>query len=183
MTAVPYLMPDERDRLLTAYNRWAQPAVIVLAYQGCRTQEALQLDWRNISWLRRTLYFSRTKNTRPRTVPMHRRVRVTLYLIWRRQGRPKSGPVFLSHRGEPYSDTRGIGGNPLRKAHETACRAAGISSFRVHDWRHSWAAHMVMSGCDMITLMRLGGWKTMSMVARYAAVSTDHMAEAVARLA
>ncbi len=92
----------------------------------------------------------------------------------------------LNVRGAPYSDTREYrlpGGNPLRSAHGTACRRAGITDFRVHDWRHHWASWCVMSGIDLETIRRMGGWKTLEMLQRYAAVSTDHMAEAMKKLA
>ncbi|MBM9403763.1 tyrosine-type recombinase/integrase [Gluconacetobacter azotocaptans] len=74
------------------------------------------------------------------------------------------------------------GGNPITKAHQTACRRAGIVDFSPHSWRHHWASWMVMTGCDLVTLMRLGGWSSPAMVQRYAAVSADHMAEAIKRL-
>ena len=64
----------------------------------------------------------------------------------------------------------------------TACAKAGIEGFRVHDWRHDWAARMVMAGVDLYTLMRLGGWSSLQMVQRYASVSADHLREAMARL-
>jgi len=188
---IAFLSHAEADRLVAAYNPRARDVALVLRYQGLRTQEALRLDWRHVDWRRRALFVmgtaeqgvARTKSRQGRTVPMHRRVRVALYLLWRRRGRPSEGAVFLSSRGEPYADTRGQGGNPLKRAHATACRVAGVGGFRVHDWRHHWAAHMVMSRCDLYTLMRLGGWSSLEMVLRYAAVSIDHMAEAVARVA
>jgi integrase len=190
-TRLAYLSRAEADRLVTGYNRWALPVAVVLRYQGLRTQEALRLDWRAVSWRRRTLFVTgtavigeaRTKSRKARTVPMHRRVRVTLYLLWRSRGRPASGPMFLSSRGTPYADTRGHGGNPLKRAHATACRTAGIEGFRVHDWRHHWASHLVMAGVDLPTLMRLGGWSDHRMVLRYAAVGVEHMAEAIGRVA
>jgi integrase len=188
---IAYLTLNEADRLIASYNPHARAVALTLRYQGFRTQEALRLDWRQVDWRRRTILVmgtaeqgvARTKSRQGRTSPMHRRVRIALYLIWRGRGRPARGPVFLSSRGAPYADTRDKGGNPLKRAHDTACRTAAITGFRVHDWRHHWAAHMVMSGCDLYTLMKLGGWSSLEMVQRYAAVSIDHMAEAVARVA
>jgi integrase len=188
---VAFLTEREADRLVEAYNPFAQPVAIMLRYQGLRTQEALRVDWRAVNWARRTLFISggtaigsiQTKSRRPRMVPMHRRVRIALFLLWRRQGRPSIGPVFLSSRGRPYADTRGEGGNPLAKAHATACRKAGLAGFRVHDWRHHWASHLVMAGVDLPTIMRLGGWSDHRMVLRYAAVGTEHMAAAIQRVA
>ena len=150
---VVYLTDDERRRLLASYNAHAACPVLVLAYQGFRTQEALRMDWRWVSFKRRTIAVpaSGTKTGTGRTVPMHAKTDRLLFGMWCAAGKPDSGPVFLSSRGEPYADTRGRdggrqGGNPLSRAHATACEAAGITGFRVHDWRHSWATQCVRRG-------------------------------------
>ncbi len=187
---VVYLTDDERRRLLAAYNPHAACPVLLLAYQGMRTQEALRLDWRHVSLARRTITIPAegTKTGKGRTVPMHDRVDRLLFGMWHAAGKPDSGPVFLSVRGEPYADTRGRdggrqGGNPLARAHATACRAAGITGFRVHDWRHAWAVRLVMAGVDLLTVQRLGGWASVRMVQRYASVTAGHMAEAMRKIA
>lgn len=184
-----YLTDDERKRLLAAYNAHAASPVLLLAYQGMRTQEALQLDWRRVKFDLGTIDLpaDETKSQKPRTVPMHPRVDALLFGMWHAVGKPTDGPVFLSSRGEPYSDTRGRdggrqGGNPLASAHRTACRAAKIKGFRVHDHRHDWAHRMVMSGCDLRTLMDLGGWSSLRMVQRYAAGAPRQAVEAIGRL-
>ena len=94
--------------------------------------------------------------------------------------------IFLNRFGEPYADTRDYdfqGGNPIAKAHRTACKRAGITDFRVHDWRHHWASQHVMAGTDLETLRRMGGWKSLDMVQRYVAVSDVHMQEAIKNIA
>ena len=108
-----------------------------------------------------------------------------LRLLWEKRGRPEEGHVFLNRLGKPYTDTRDLviqGGNPLTRAHTSACARAGIADFTVHDWRHHWASHCVMAGIDLITIMRMGGWKSLRMVQRYAAVDTTHMNEAIRKL-
>ena len=98
--------------------------------------------------------------------------------------RPKSGPVFLSSRGEPYAVQRDEGGgNPLDTAHKTACRRAGVRNFRIHDWRHDWAARMVMAGVDLLSLQQLGGWEDLRSVKRYASVTAEHLRDAARRIA
>lgn len=182
---VVYLTDLERRAMLRSYNPHAAQPVLLLAYQGLRTQEALRLDWRRVDLRRRTLHIpaGETKSGKGRTVPMHDRVDRLLFGLWHARGKPEAGPVFLSLRGEPYADTRGKGGNPLDTAHRHARDQAKVTDFRVHDWRHDWAARMVMSGCDLYTLMKLGGWSSLRMVERYAAVSGEHMAEAARRIA
>lgn len=179
------LTDAERTALLRSYNPHAACPVLLLAYQGLRTQEALQLDWSQVDWRTETIRVSatRAKSRKARGSPMHPRVRLLLVGMWHAAGQPERGHVFLSSRGQPYDDTQDEGGNPLRRSHETACRRAGVRDFRVHDWRHDWAARCVMSGMDLYTLMRLGGWSSLAMVERYAAVTAHHMRDAMAKVA
>jgi integrase len=184
---VRFLTKPQQEALLAAYAPHVQPIALMLCFQGCRTQEALQLRWDDVDLARGTVWFGRTKTGVPRTVSLHPRVLGALAAL---DGR--DGHVFRSSRrgpdGErlPYADTRDYklpGGNPLRRAHATACVKAGIHGFAVHDWRHHFASSCVMAGVDLPTIQRMGGWASLRMVERYAAVSTEHMAEAVRRLA
>jgi integrase len=184
---IRFLSHSERDRLIASYPRHIQPIATIFAFQGARTQEVLQLPWgaAGIDMGRGTIFFGRTKTGNPRTVEMHPRVETLLGLHWFASGRPKEGHVFLNRIGKPFADTRDQpiqGGNPLRHSHEGACQRAGIADFRVHDWRHHWASHCVMAGIDLPTIMRLGGWKSLRMIQRYAAVDTAHMREAILKL-
>jgi integrase len=185
---VPRLAPSERARLLAAYNPHAACPALLLSEQGLRTQECLQIDWRQVRFDPDEIEIRAqdSKSGRGRTVPMTRRVSLLLYGMWHAAGQPESGPVFLSSRGQPYRDTRGNqGGNPLAKAHVTALKAAGINRrFRIHDHRHDWAARQIMGGMDLFSLMRLGGWSSLAMVSdRYGSVTAEHLREAVRRVA
>ena len=181
------LTHTEQETLLGAYAEHVKPIALALCYTGGRAQEVLQLRWREIDLARSTVTFSRTKSGHPRDVALHPRLRAAIEQL--QLARPDAGPldhVFLSARGQPYADTRDYrlpGGNPLRRAHTTACRRAGLRDFRVHDWRHHWASQMVMAGCDIPTLQKLGGWATLRMLQRYVSVSNDHEAEQIRKLA
>ena len=60
--------------------------------------------------------------------------------------------------------------------------AASIPDFRFHDLRHTFASRLAMRGVDLYTVQRAGGWKTTTMVQRYAHLSPDHMRAAVEKL-
>ena len=183
---VRWLSRTDRDKLIGSYADHVQPIIKTLCYQGCRTQEALQLPWEHVDLASRRMYFARTKSGEPRTVKMHAVVDGEVRRLWLERDKPTNGHVFLNRLGEPYSDTRNYkypGGNPLRKAHATALDRTGINDFRVHDWRHHWASWCVMSGIDLLTVQKMGGWKSLDMVKRYAALSTEHMDEAVDKIA
>jgi integrase len=69
-----------------------------------------------------------------------------------------------------------------REAFPEAVRAAGIENFRLHDTRHTFASRLAMAGVDLLTIKELGGWKTLSMVQRYAHLSPSHRRQAIERL-
>ncbi len=58
-----------------------------------------------------------------------------------------------------------------------ALKAADLVGFRWHDLRHTWASWHVQSGTRLEELQKLGGWKSLSMVTRYAHFAPDHLAK------
>ena len=81
--------------------------------------------------------------------------------------------VFITAYGKPFSK------NPPKNLWETALNKAGITNFRWHDLRHTWASWHVQRGIALNTLMELGGWSSYEMVLRYAHLSKEHLREAV----
>lgn len=63
-----------------------------------------------------------------------------------------------------------------------ALKRAGITDFRWHDLRHTWATWQRKAGTTTAELQRLGGWKTAAMVERYAHIAPDGLEYAAARL-
>lgn len=181
---VIYLSKQDQEKLIAAYADYARPIALTLCFQGLRSGEAVRLDWRYVDLERRSLFIHKTKTGRQRSIPIHPRVYEALRALWEQRGHPDSGTVFLNYFGKPFVDRseNAGGGNALLRPHNAACKKAGISGFTPHGWRHHWASWMVMSGADLFTLMRLGGWSSLSMVQRYAAVSADHMQDAISRL-
>jgi len=182
-----WLEKDERDRLIASYVPHVQPIATMLAFHGPRCQTALQIQWgtKGVDMNRDAILFYHTKTGTVGTVPMHDRVKQMLVPIWKARGKPSSGHVFLNRLGRPYQDTRLApipGGNPLKRAHATACERAGVDNFTIHDWRHHWASHCVMAGIDLITIMQMGGWKSLRMVQRYASVGVEHMRASIDKL-
>ena len=47
-------------------------------------------------------------------------------------------------------------------------KKADVKRFRFHDLRHTFATRLVQAGADIYTVQKLGRWKTISMVMRYA---------------
>jgi len=184
---VRFLSREDRDRLIASYAPHVQPIILMLAFHGPRVQTALQLQWgmNGVDIESEAVRLNHSKTATIQSVPLHPRVKAALLPLWEARGRPNRGHVFLNKHSQPYQDTRLAsipGGNPLRRAHGTALKRADIEDFTVHDWRHHWASHCVMAGIDLITIMQMGGWKSLRMVERYASVGVDHMRAAINKL-
>lgn len=52
-----------------------------------------------------------------------------------------------------------------------ALKRAGITNFRGHDLRHTWASWLVQRRVPLFVLQELGGWQSAEMVRRYAHLS------------
>jgi len=74
--------------------------------------------------------------------------------------------IFSKKNGERFGN--------IRKAFEGAKKRAGITDFRFHDLRHTFASHLVMNGIDLKTVQELLGHKSFEMTLRYAHLSPDH---------
>ena len=70
--------------------------------------------------------------------------------------------VFLNGAGHPRNARN------LLRAFYPAMRKASITRFRFHDLRHTFATRLIQAGVDVYTVQKLGRWKTISMVLRYA---------------
>jgi len=78
------------------------------------------------------------------------------------------------------------GGNRIiqcsTKAWKKALQRAGITNFRWHDLRHTWASWHVQNGTSLHELQQLGGWSSLDMVLRYAHLNSDHLQRAAERI-
>ncbi|OPX95979.1 MAG: Tyrosine recombinase XerD [Syntrophorhabdus sp. PtaU1.Bin002] len=65
----------------------------------------------------------------------------------------------------------------LRWAFETTSQEIGISHFRFHDLRHTFATRLAQNGVDLFTIQKLLGHKSYATTERYA----HHYAESLRR--
>lgn len=170
---VRYLTDDEEPRLMAVLAPWERDRVVVLYDTGLRKSEFLGLRVRDVDFKAGVLTIPRSKHGERRTVPMTSRVRTIL----RAQPRTLDSSALVFPNREGNRDLRWV-----EKRFPAACREAGLHNFRFHDLRHTFASRLAMAGVDLKTLKELGGWKTLSMVERYAHLSGDHLRSAVERL-
>jgi len=133
---------------------------------GLRRHNATHLRWDKVDMQRRVAWVS-AKDVKPRQaigIPLNNDAmlllneQIGLHPQW----------VFPYH-GRPVTQT-------ATRAWRAALAKAGIPDFTWHDLRHTWASWHVMNGTRLEELQRLGGWKTLTMVTRYAHLSPEHLA-------
>lgn len=180
---VRWLTKAEAERLIAACAPHLRPLVVFLLYTGARCGEALWITWKDVDLERNHVQFINTKNGASRGVPLHRNVALQLVQI------PRDVEyVFTTHRGKPYSspdadaseDTSA--GSRIKTAFRKAVKEAGLHDLRPHDLRHTWATWHYQVNRDLGALQKLGGWKTLSMVMRYAHTNVDELAGTIERL-
>jgi integrase len=175
---IRWLTQDEASRLITSCSPHLKPLVMFMLLTGARAGEALWLQWRDVDLTRAHVSFLRTKNGESRGVPLHRDLVSELGNLPHREGY-----VFLRPDGEPYGRPRGdhdrSAGSKIKTAFQGAVRRAGIKNFRCHDLLHTFACWHYAEHRDLIALQQLGGWKTLSMVTRYAHVNSENFRDSI----
>jgi integrase len=178
---IRWLTLEEANRLIECSGDHLRPLVTFLLYTGARPGEALWLDWRNVDLTRSHVIFANAKNGESRGVPLNQRALLALANLPHREGE-----VFRRPDGLPYERPKRIddtsAGSRIKRAFAGACKRAGISDFSPHDCRHTWATWHYAENRDLGALMKLGGWKTIAMVMRYAHVNVGELKHTIDRL-
>ncbi|HOK56764.1 MAG TPA: site-specific integrase [bacterium] len=136
-----------------------------------RRGEIVNLKWQDIDMKERIITLWDTKSKEKRYVPMNEIVFQTLLNI---EKDPLSEYVFYgkdknSHISEHY----------ISHLFEKIIKKAGITNFRFHDLRHTFASWLVMKGVNLKTVQELMGHKDFTTTLRYAHLSPEHKKLAV----
>lgn len=118
---IRWLPLAKSERLLRWHNRHVQPIALVARNCGLRASEnvLVKVGQCDPSWgAHGAFHVPNPKNGRDRVVPWTADVRVLV--MERLYRRSDDEQLWTGARG-PYCDTRRIGGNPVTKAHRTAC--------------------------------------------------------------
>ncbi len=150
-----------------ADDRQAAAAIRLLLFTGARSSEITGLRW---NWIRGTRAMLPDSKTGPKAIQLPPPARAVL------RGLPRAGAyVFPSAAGNgPMSDL----GRRWRKLRSLA----GLDDVRLHDCRHSFASHAVMSGLDLYTVGRLLGHADTASTERYAHLADAHVRAAAGRI-
>jgi len=172
-----FLSVEEAQGLVSVCDEHLKPIVVTALHTGCRRGEILKLTWEQVDLNHGFITLTDTKNGDGRELPIDGTLRETLNKLPRRfvetDGK-KELVHYLFHDPDtlkPYAS--------VKRSFGTALKQAGITGFRFHDLRHTFASQLIMSGVDLTTVKELLGHKDIKMTLRYAHLAPAHKTKAV----
>ena len=151
------------------------PMVLLNLNTGMRRGELFRLRWDCVDLGRKllTVEGKGAKSGNTRHIDLNDEA-LRVLTAWRNQAEGV-GLVF------PNPKTGKQFGN-ICSSWKTVRKASGIKKFRFHDLRHTFASNLVMKGASLYVVKELLGHKSIETTQRYAHLSPEHKAEAVALL-
>jgi len=170
-----WLTLEEEKCLLSFSPNWLGQIISFNLNTGLRQGEILNLQWPLVNMSRRTITILEQKNGGKDTLPLNEGAMDVLKERAKVRN-SKTDYVFYNGNG-----TR-INARNLLRAYYSARERAGIQKLRFHDIRHTYFTRHAQSGTDIYTMQKLGRWKDISMVMRYAHHYPESRRPAVERL-
>jgi len=169
---IRWLTSDEVARLKKELPMHLADAMEFTLHTGFRESNTANLEWSEIDFNRCHAFIPacKSKSGKAIAVPLNTKA---MEVIRKQTG---NHPRFIfSYKGQSIKHFN-------TKAWRNALKRAGISNFRWHDLRHTWASWHVQNGTSLQELQQLGGWASFEMVLRYAHLSSDHLKSAAERI-
>jgi integrase len=166
-----WLTDDEEKRLLAACPGWLKKIVVFAVDTGCRRGEILSLSWKHVDLQRGAATVFGKKTSEWWGVPLTRRLRDVL------SEKQASQKVRALHDNPVFCNPEGLAVNihELCWAFEVALSKGGITNFRFHDLRHTFATRLAQNGVDLFTIQKLLGHKSYATTERYAHHYTESL--------
>lgn len=169
-----WLSFEEEEALLKESPQWLREIISFAILTGLRRGEILSLRWDRVDLFKKVIYIFEQKNKGHDTLPLESALDI---LKERAKVRSiKTNLVFYSAVGTKIS------GNNVRRAFMMACERAGIKGVTFHTLRHTFATRLVEAGVDIFIVQKLGRWKDMKMVMRYAHHQPKKLREGIAKM-
>lgn len=173
---VPYLSPDDIDRILARAPVALRAFLTLSADAGCRRSELLALAWSDVELREAAIVVRRSKNSSARRIPLTPRALAVLVAL-----RAEKAPAPLTGSAIVFP---GVCPTTVSKGWAAAAKAAGFPGLRLHDARHGFGSGLARAGVAPGVIGTLLGDTTPSVVFRYSRhAPRDANVEAIALLA
>lgn len=150
--------------LATHPNRPACRIAMFLLSTGCRLNEALQAEWRQIDWTQKVWRIPalNSKSKRMRPVPLNGSAMDVLEQV------RNDSPQWVFYNPDTGTHYKG-----LHNAWYDLRKQSGMPWLRLHDLRHTYASLLVNSGRTLYEVQSLLGHSDSKVTQRYAHMNTE----------
>lgn len=165
---VRYLAKEEIPLLLNECKKipYLYLFVVIGLNTGMRKSEILGLKWSDIDFENKLIHLEKTKNRERADILINSTTEEALKTYQKENGfNDKIFPV-----------------KELKKSFKGAKDRAGITNFRIHDLRHTFASYLVMNNIPLSVVKELMRHKSFKMTLRYAHLSPQQKRFAVEKL-
>lgn len=164
---IRWLTHDESVRLINELPEHLKAMVRFTLATGLRESNVTHLEWSQVDKVRRCAWILPDQAKAGKAIPVPLNDDAFM-VIEQQQG--KHDIRIFTYKGQIINDAN-------TKSFRKALKRAGIEDFRWHDLRHTWASWHIQNGTPLHVLKELGGWSDLSMVMKYAHLSSTHLEE------
>jgi len=171
-----FLSKEEIKKLLLVASGQMKNIIQTFLYTGFRLGELINLRWQDIDFKRREILIQAHDDFQPkdyelRVISLHNVLLKELYPI-----RKTEGYVFKN------SVDGKLDASKLRKEFLRILKAAKVNRCTIHDLRHTFASHLVMSGVDLRTVKEVLGHSSITTTMIYSHLSKSQVKKAIDKL-
>lgn len=178
------LMADEEIRLFASLRPDYYPIVKFALITGCRLQECLDLQWRQIDWSNRQMRIT-GKGSKTRTVPISKACYKLLTEVRANFGSiPATDTQVFTYQSKradnaPRGERVPIAREGLKITFKRAVAKAGITDFTFHDLRHTRATRLLRTSGNLRLVKDLLGHSDIETTLKYAHVTQSDLLNAM----
>ncbi len=178
---VRWLAPEQAEELIAVARKnhrapHLSDFIQLALHTGMRKGEMLELEWSRVDFSQNLIYLDTQKNGQRGSVPLNQVARQALLnrARFRAEQCPAAPHVFCDRHGQRMGN--------VQRSFVSACAAAGIADFHIHDLRHTTAAWLVQAGVPLLDVSNLLRHRSIEMTQRYAHLAPTSARNAVAKL-
>lgn len=162
---VRWLTQEEASNLLAELPEHLHAMTVFSLATGLRESNVVNLEWEQVDLKRKCcwIYADQAKENKAIAVPLNASA---VDVIHEQTG--KNPRYVFTYQGNKVNRCN-------NQAWKKSLKRADIENFRWHDLRHTWASWHIQNGTPPHILQKLGGWKSLGMVNRYAHLSSKNL--------